>query len=123
MSIKIILILTLALLVGCAEKRDIVKKLEHPECSGVERWATNMAFVKLKNAGITSNESLDFHKTKTTRLASENIGNNLYTQIHFIVFTEKSGKKIEVVTKNMASNEECSMSDVEVFVISRVISK
>jgi len=84
---------------------------------------TNMAFVKLKNAGITSNESLDFHKTKTTRLASENIGNNLYTQIHFIVFTEKSGKKIEVVTKNMASNEECSMSDVEVFVISRVISK
>ncbi len=82
-----------------------------------------MAFVKLKNAGITSNESLDFNKTKTIRLASENIGDNLYIQIHFIVFIEKSGKKIEVITKNMASNEECSMSGVEVFIVSKVLGK
>ncbi|MCF6337146.1 MAG: hypothetical protein L3J84_04230 [Gammaproteobacteria bacterium] len=125
MNIKMIFILILALFFsfGCAEKGDIVSKLEHPECSGVERWATNMAFVHLKNSGITSNESLDFNKTKTTRLASEKMGNNLYVQIHFIVFIEKSGKKIKVITRNMASNEECSMSDVEVFVISKVIGK
>ncbi len=123
MNIKMIFILTLALFSGCAEKGGIVNKLEHPECAGVERWATNMAFVNLKNSGIISNESLDFNKTKTTRLASEKIGNNLYIQIHFIVFIEQSGKKIKVITKNMASNEECSMSDVEVFVISKVIGK
>ncbi len=123
MNIKTIFILTLMLLVGCVGRGGIVKELEHPECSGVERWATSMAFVKLKNAGITSNESLDFNKTKTIRLASENIGDNLYIQIHFIVFIEKSGKKIEVITKNMASNEECSMSGVEVFIVSKVLGK
>lgn len=82
MSIKTIFILTLILLAGCVERGGIIKQSEYSECSDVERWATSMAFVNLKNAGITSNESLDFNKTKTTRLASENIGDNLYTQIH-----------------------------------------
>lgn len=53
-----------------------------PDCTGVERWPTSMAFVHLKNAGITNNEKLDFTKTKTTRLASEKIGKDLYRQIH-----------------------------------------
>lgn len=49
-----------------------------PECSGVERWATSMAFVHLKNAGITDNQKLDFTKTKTARQASEQIDDDLY---------------------------------------------
>ncbi len=123
MNIKIIFILALTLLVGCVENKGVVKKLEHPDCSSVERWATSMAFVNLKNAGITSNELLDFNQTKTIRLASENIDDDLYIQIHFITFIEKTGKKIEVITKNMASNEECSMSGVEVFVINEIIGE
>jgi len=90
-----------------------------PNCTGVDRWPTNMAFVHLKNAGITDNERIDFTKTKTIRLASEKIGENLYRQIHHITFIEKSGKTIEVITSNEASNEECSMSGVDVFVISQ----
>ena len=78
-----------------------------------------MAFVHLKNAGLTNNEKLDFTKTKTVRLASEKIGKDLYRQVHFVVFTERAGTTIEVITSNEASNEECSMSGVEVFVISR----
>jgi len=35
-----------------------------------------------------------------------------------VTFTEKSGKTIEVITRNDASNEECSMSGVEVYVVS-----
>ncbi len=92
---------------------------KHPDCAGVDRWATNMAFVHLKNAGLTDNTKLDFTKTKTDRLASEKIGIDLYRQIHHIVFTEKTGETIEVITANEASNEECSMSGVDVFVISR----
>jgi len=91
----------------------------NPDCAGVERWATSMAFVHLKNAGLTNNEKLDFTKTKTVRLASEKIGKDLYRQVHFVVFTERAGTTIEVITSNEASNEECSMSGVEVFVISR----
>lgn len=90
-----------------------------PDCTGVKRWPTKMAFVHLKNAGLTDNNKLDFSKTKTIRLASEKIGNDLYRQIHHITFTEKSGNKIEVIASNEASNEECSMSGVDVFVVSQ----
>ncbi len=91
----------------------------NPDCAGVDRWPTKMAFVHLKNVGLTDNNRLDFTKTKTIRLASEKIGDNLYRQVHHIIFTEKSGHKIETITINNASNEECSMSDVDVFVVSQ----
>jgi hypothetical protein len=90
-----------------------------PDCAGVDGWATAMAFVHLKNAGVTDNDAIDFTKTRTERLASEKIGKDIYRQIHHIFFTEKSGSVIEVITSNDASNAECSMSGVDVFVISR----
>ena len=90
-----------------------------PDCAGVERWATTMAFVHLKNAGLTDNDRIDFTKTKTVRLASERIGRDLYRQVHYVVFTEKTGTMIEVVTSNDASSQECSMSGVQVFVVSK----
>lgn len=90
-----------------------------PDCTGVDQWPTSMAFVHLKNAGITDNNKLDFSKTKTVRLASEKIGKDLYRQVHRITFIEKSGNTIEVITVNEASKEECSMSDVDVFVVSQ----
>jgi len=40
-----------------------------PDCSG--SWPTNMAFVLLKNADITTTKRIDFSKTKTVRLASQ----------------------------------------------------
>jgi len=94
---------------------------KHPDCSGVDRWATNMAFVHLKNAKYTDNDKLDFTKTKTIRLASEQIGKDLYRQVHLVTFTEKSGNKIEVVTVNDASNQECSMTGVDVYVVKEKI--
>ena len=92
---------------------------EAPDCSGPEGWPTAMAFVHLKNAGITNNEELDFDKVKTIRLASEKIGKDLYRQIHLVTFTKKSGETIQVITNNDASNEECSMSGVEVYLVSK----
>lgn len=88
-----------------------------PDCSGVEMWPTSMTFVHLKNAGFTDNDKLDFTKTRTIRLASEKIGKDLYRQIHHITFTEKSGRVIETISLNNVSNEECSMSNVDVFVV------
>lgn len=91
---------------------------QSPDCSGIERWATSMAYVHLKNAGIINSEQIDFSKTKTVRLASERIGDDEYRQIHHVVFTRTDGSEIEVITSNVASTEECSLSDVEVFVVS-----
>jgi hypothetical protein len=89
-----------------------------PDCSGIDQWSTKMAFVHLKNAGITDNDKIDFTKTHTTKLASQRIGDDLYCQIHHVLFTEKTGRTIEVITSSDASSKECSMSGVEVFVIS-----
>lgn len=110
---KLLVIISLAMLPSMAA----AKGAKDPNCAGVDQWPTNMAFVHLKNAGITTNEKIDFKKTKTTRLASEKIGKDLYRQIHQVTFTEKSGKTIEVITSNDASSEECSMSAVDVFVV------
>lgn len=112
---KIFVIVLLAILPSFALAKD-------PDCTGTEQWPTSMAFVHLKNAGLTDNYKLDFTKTKTSRLASEKIDENLYRQIHHIIFTEKSGNTIEVITVNDASHDECSMSGVDVYVISKQLN-
>lgn len=90
-----------------------------PDCAGVDRWPTSMAFVHLKNAGITDSDRVDFTKTKTMRLASEKIGTDLFRQVHDVTFTERSGRTIEVIAVSDASHEECSMDDVTVFVVTQ----
>jgi len=88
-----------------------------PDCSG--GWPTNMTFTHLKNAGLVDNSSVDFSKTKTLRVASEKIGKNLWHQVYHVVFTKNSGEVIETIAIHDASREECSMTGVEVFVISK----
>ena len=94
-----------------------------PDCAGVERWPTKMAFAHLKNAGILGDGTVDFTRTKTTRLASEKIGPDLYRQVHHVEFSNTSGETIEAITVNDASTEECSMGSVEVFVVSKHLPK
>jgi len=93
------------------------EKTHGPDCSG--GWPTNMAFVHLKNAGLADNYSVDFSKTKTVRLASEKVGKDLWHQVYHITFTKKSGDMIEAIAVHDASQEECSMTGVEVFVVSK----
>jgi len=87
-----------------------------PPCTN---WPESMALVHLKNAGITDPTKIDESKTHIVRLASEKIGKDLYRQVYDITFVEKSGARVEVVTSNKASWQECSMSGVDVFVVSR----
>jgi hypothetical protein len=76
-----------------------------PDCTGVERWPASIAFTQLKNAGVTDNDRLDFSKTTVRRLASEPMSRRLFRQVHLVAFTEKSGKRIEVITVNDASQQ------------------
>ena len=93
------------------------EKAHGPDCSG--SWPTNMAFVHLKNAGLADNYSIDFSKTKTVRLASEKVGKDLWHQVYHVTFTKKSGDAIDAIAVHDASHEECSMTGVEVFVVSK----
>jgi hypothetical protein len=92
-------------------------KTHGPDCSA--GWPTNMAFVHLKNAGLADNYSVDFSKTKTVHLASEKVGKDLWRQVSHITFTKKSGDALEAIAVHDASQEECSMTGVEVFVVSK----
>lgn len=111
-----LLALVLFVAVGTTVARPQAEKINGPDCSG--SWPTNMTFVHLKNAGLADNSSIDFSKTKTSRLASEKVGKDLWHQVYDVIFTKKSGETIEVIAVHDASLEECSMSGVEVFVVS-----
>ncbi len=87
-----------------------------PACAS---WPTNMAMVYLKNAGIAEPTKLDEGATKATMLAAQSIGKGVYKEIYDIVFREKTGKLVEVVTSNEASEVECSLTAVDVYVVSR----
>jgi hypothetical protein len=90
-----------------------------PDCTGTERWPAKMSFVHLKNAGLLASERTDFAKTKVVRIASEKVGKDLYRQVHPIEFTDRSGATVDVIAVNDVTNEECSGSGVDVFVVAR----
>jgi hypothetical protein len=97
------------------------KQTHGPDCSG--GWPTNMTFTHLKNAGLVDNDGIDFSKTTTVRLASEQIGRDLWHQIYQVEFTKKSGDTVSAIAIHDASKEECSMTGVEVFLISKHLSE
>ena len=90
-----------------------------PDCTNPNAWPAAMAFTHLKNDGVVNNDAFDFKKTLVTKLASEKIDKDLYRQIHLVRFTRKSGEAIEAITVNEASGEECSMSGVDVYPITK----
>jgi hypothetical protein len=87
-----------------------------PDC---HNWPMNMTEMWMRSAGIVDFKNLNIPKTKITLLASEKKGKDLYTQIYYFVFYDQKGKSYEVITKNEASYEECSMSQVNSYLISK----
>jgi hypothetical protein len=87
-----------------------------PDCHS---WPMTMAAVWLKNAKIVDMADIDEVKSKITLLASEKKKKGLYTQIYHFVFYDKKGNTYEVITKNDSSYEECSMSSVSSYLISK----
>jgi hypothetical protein len=90
-----------------------------PACSTQNSWAPSMAFVHLKNAGLTDNAKTDFSKVLVQRIASQRIGRDLYRQVHNVKLPQSDGTSLEVITVNDASTQECSMGAVDVYVVGR----
>lgn len=91
-------------------------------CSSINSYATSVAYVVVKNLNMVSPKNIDYEKTKTVLLSSQKIGDDLNKEIHHITFYKKDGKKVEVITVNDTSSEECSMSGVDVYLIDKKIS-
>ena len=94
---------------------------EIPDCSGPNGWPANMAFTHMKNAGIVTNDQLDFTKTTSKKLSYEKIGKDLYRQVHLVTFERKDRTLVQAIVWSDASSEECSMGNVQVFVISQTL--
>jgi hypothetical protein len=90
-----------------------------PDCTHPDAWPSGMAFTHLKNAGVVDNDLFDFKKTQVTRLASEKIAKDLYRQVHLVRFFKNSGEQVSAITVNEVSSQECSMSNVDVYLVSR----
>jgi hypothetical protein len=114
--IRLFVLLALALSVNAAAQ---VAKTHGPDCSG--GWPTNTTQGFLKNDGQLKNEDFDFSKTTTIRLASERLNKDLWRQVYLVTFFKHSGESIQAVVMHDASAEECSMTGVQVFVVSKRI--
>jgi hypothetical protein len=110
----LVLVLTISLTVVAQ-----IKPAERngPDCSG--GYPTNMSQAQLKNAGLLEYADIDFTETQTVRLASEKTGSNRWHQVYLVTFFKRSGGTVEAIAIHDASSEECSLSDIEVFVVSR----
>ena len=89
-----------------------------PDCGGPNHWPAAMVFVAMKNAKIVTNDQIDFSRTQATRIASEKIGPDLWRQVHLVRYFRRDGSALEVIAVSDSSQEECSMGDVQTFVIS-----
>src|SRR5260370_41976956 len=88
---------------------------EIPDCSGPDHWPANEAFVYMKNAGIVTNDQVDFKKTTSKKLSYEKIGKDLYRQVHLVTFERKDRKLVQAVVINDASSGESAMGKTQIF--------
>ncbi|WP_198943936.1 hypothetical protein [Acetobacter sp. DsW_54] len=90
-----------------------------PAC---EHWPKTMALMGMRNAGIVDLDKINEDKTKFVLLAYQALPNGLFKEIYDITYFSNEGKLVfEVITSSESSYEECSMSDVTTFLISRHI--
>jgi|CXWL01.1.fsa_nt_gi hypothetical protein len=115
----------LNLLVACFLVFSFSAFAKNPDCTYPGAWPASMAVTYMENAAIIASDTLEYPKTKIVRISSEKFGKDsitheaLYRQVHHITFVKKSGETIEVITVNDASHVECSMSEVDVYMISK----
>ncbi|PIT54289.1 hypothetical protein BHC44_04115 [Snodgrassella alvi] len=82
-------------------------------------WPMSMTEIWMKNAGIVDIKDLDEPKTKITLMATEKKGKDLYTQIYHFIFYDKYNNSYEIITKIDSSHDECSISSVNGYLISK----
>lgn len=90
-----------------------------PDCARADAWPAAMAVVHLQNAGLIVSGQIDPAKTRVKRLASERIARNRYRQVHLVSLTSTEAESLSAITVNEASLQECSLSPVDVYVVSR----
>ena len=92
---------------------------KEPNCTSPDAWPSGMAFTHLKNAGLIGDQTIDTSRTLVRLIASEKIGKDLFRQVHLVQFAVKTGEQLSAITVNEVSSQECSMSNVDVYLVSK----
>jgi hypothetical protein len=91
-----------------------------PDCTGVERYPATMAYQHLANARLLNPQRVALKDAKVSRVASEQIGPDLYRQVHKVTYRVGAGELVVLAVSDV-SHEECSMGPVQVYAVSRVL--
>lgn len=95
-----------------------------PDCTGPDSYPASAAYVMLKNRDILDMQRFNGDKTKVTRLASEQSGEDLYVQIHLVEFFGQNGEPLaSVIVDNEVSSEECSVNGIGLYLIDRTLGE
>ena len=92
---------------------------KEPNCTSPDAWPSGMAFTHLKNAGLLGDLAIDTSITRVRLIASERIGKDLFRQVHLVRFSIRIGEQLSAITVNVVSSQECSMSNVDVYLVSK----
>ena len=87
-----------------------------PDC---HNHALNKAKEWLQSSNIVEIENLNQSKLRITLLASEQKSKGLYTQIYHFVLYDNQNKSYEVITKNEDSDKECSIGNVDSYLVAK----
>lgn len=82
-------------------------------------WPMTMAKIWLQDKHIVNESQLLPNKTQFTQLSSEEKSAGRYTDVYFFSFFDKKGQQYNVITQNISSDEECSMSEVSFYLVSQ----
>lgn len=89
-----------------------------PDCSGPDHWAAKVTVVKLKNAGIVTQEAF-VARVEARQILSQRLPKGLYRQVFRVVIPRRGGSPLVALTISDATFEECSMNDPKVYLVSR----
>ena len=98
----------------------LAAELQHPDCSGIDRWPAATVGAQLKELGL-SDKAGGYDKVEVELLDSEPLpaerhGRPLFRQVHKVTITD-GGRTFTAITVNTASFEECSESGADVFLV------
>jgi hypothetical protein len=78
--------------------------------------------VSSKDAAVVGEGQIDPTQTRTARLASEKIGENLWNQIYLVSFELRTGGTVEAIARVSASTDANMRSGPAVYVVSKVLN-
>ncbi|MFM2479937.1 hypothetical protein [Celerinatantimonas sp. YJH-8] len=81
-------------------------------------WPMNMAKSWLQDKNIVAEKLIVDDKTQFRLLASEKLESGQYTDVYFFTFFDYKGNAYHLITQNISSDEECSISSVNIYRVS-----